>query len=793
MRQLVSLYDEMESPEKRNEAETRFHFIDMLLFDCLGWDKADCTVEDRVGATIADYTLSAPRRALIVEAKRGEVAFRLPASNESNRIWKIATFKKLAPDVYAAIEQAIGYTIQRGTPFGAVTNGHQIIAFIGSRTDGVEPIGGRAIVFHSLHDMLKSFRELWDTLSKPAIGQRRLQIALQVETSHSPPAKLATTLTHYPGLKRRNKLQVQLETIAQYLFEELLDHHGQVAFLEACYCRSAPLAEYAQVSKNILKARYSKLFEERVSGPQLEPASDASGVRSDEISRVAPGRPLLLLGDVGVGKSLFLSHFVKIEAAEIIADSIYIYIDFLRMPTLRVASLWGHVTQEVAAQLSDRYDIDVHSDDFVRSVYYRELERFARTPAGRLKGVDDASYERERVKYLSNYTDDPRRHLQSAMRAVQLGRRRPITLMLDNIDHHVPEFQEEVFRIAEHIADAWQITVFVAMRPSTFFQSKKRGVIAAYQPRAFTVDPPLVSDVVRKRLEYIEVLLSTGCDHVLSEILQAVPSLNDYLNVVSRSFRSNVELYECVENLCGGNIRKALEYVQKFLGSGHVDTEDILQDKDTYLIARHQFLRALIYGNNEHYDPNLSDILNVWDIGTADGAEHFLALALCAQLDHWARTREGEGFVLIGELFDSMQDAGYQTEQIRFAIERLIAAGMIESMDKGKDGGGQIEEVRINTTGGYYLHTLSRMFTYVDAMVVDTPIVEHEYSTRIRSVEDIDERLDRGLAFVEYLDRQWSNVAAIRLVFDWVDVAAAITSDIQDIKARSRRARKHHY
>ncbi len=55
---------------ERNEATTRLTLIDRLFFECLAWEKADVILEESHNKTYADYTFLAPRRILIVEAKK---------------------------------------------------------------------------------------------------------------------------------------------------------------------------------------------------------------------------------------------------------------------------------------------------------------------------------------------------------------------------------------------------------------------------------------------------------------------------------------------------------------------------------------------------------------------------------------------------------------------------------------------------------------------------------------------------------------------------------------------------
>jgi hypothetical protein len=49
--------------------------------------------------------------------------------------------------------------------------------------------------------------------------------------------------------------------------------------------------------------------------------------------------------------------------------------------------------------------------------------------------------------------------------------------------------------------------------------------------------------------------------------------------------------------------------VTAFIGSGHVDAEKILEIAEEYggnVIPIHEFMRAVIYGDFEHYDPEPS-------------------------------------------------------------------------------------------------------------------------------------------------------------------------------------------
>lgn len=133
----------------RNEATTRLHLIDRLLFECLGWNREDCIAEEQYEGQYTDYSLGSPSRKLVVEAKKEGLHFELPAGFDKLRC-RLRTLLELDSNTNAAIRQAVDYCQKRGIPIGAVCNGRQLIAFIGSRQDGVAPLDGHALVFSSL-------------------------------------------------------------------------------------------------------------------------------------------------------------------------------------------------------------------------------------------------------------------------------------------------------------------------------------------------------------------------------------------------------------------------------------------------------------------------------------------------------------------------------------------------------------------------------------------------------------------------------------------------------------------
>src|SRR5260370_7859890 len=135
--------------DQRNEATTRFHLIDTLFFQCLGWLKEDVNFEVSFEGEYADYAFLAPRQILIVEAKKENSYFELPIGKEQLE-YSLASLMRDYSNLNAAIKQVTVYCQSRELPFASVSNIHQLVIFVATRSDGLPPLRGQALVLPSL-------------------------------------------------------------------------------------------------------------------------------------------------------------------------------------------------------------------------------------------------------------------------------------------------------------------------------------------------------------------------------------------------------------------------------------------------------------------------------------------------------------------------------------------------------------------------------------------------------------------------------------------------------------------
>lgn len=775
----------------RNEATTRLHLIDRLVFDCLGWSREDVRAEEPRGREYADYTFSYPRRVLILEAKREGNYFELPTG--TNRLeYSIPSLMRDYPSLKDAMQQATGYCQSRGVLFGAVSNGHQIVAFVATRVDGLPPLEGKALVFPSLEFMSEHFLEVWQTLSKSGIEQKNLQHRLVGGVHPQPPAKLSAALIDYPGVRGRNEFQADLQVVSELVIEDIVrSRELEARFLQECYAPSGALSQYALISKGILEARYAALTDASTPGPTTTPAMDRQGVSPELLVENISRRPILLIGDVGVGKTTFIRWLIAIEAAQVFQDAIALYINFGTQATL-TDQVHEFVLDEIGRQLREEHGVDIEAGDFVRGVYNADLNRFARGIYGCLKETNPATYQEKELALLESKLQNKQDHLKHALQHLTAQRRKQIVIFLDNADQRSDSIQQQTFLMAQEFAAHWPATVFVALRPETFYRSTKVGALSGYHAKAFTIAPPRVDVVIKKRLNF--ALKLTGGEIPIQALTETtlvrLRSLDGIIRVFLHSLDCNLSLMEFIDNVSAGNIRLALDLIRNFFGSGHVDTGkivDIYEREGRYNVPLHEFLRAVIYGDTRHYDPERSPIANIFAVSSPDTKEHFLLPLIIGFLALAKDATAEGGFIDTTRVYERIQGLGFTPDQIDTAILRGYRYKLVETSARRIPERGQAmpEALRATTVGVYHISKLARMFTYVDAMVVDTSIVDPDARSQIRDAQSIGSRLDRAIRFCEYLDSQWVGLLQERDVLDWFGISRDLKIDIDNIRSRT--------
>lgn len=799
MQALASLIKRMQSQHLEwSEADTRFQFIDPFLIECLGWSRDEIRVETRFDNTYTDYELGVPRM-MIVEAKREGVYFELPANPSQRPIASLKSIMALDHKADAAIRQVQEYCSSRGTQVALVCNGHQLIAFLASRLDGNAPLEGKCLVVNGYDSLPKHFPLLWQNLSRDGIRERYIVRLLTTGIASGIPKKVSSYLLYYPSYRYKSEIQSSLRTVAELLIEDVVrSDEIEAQFYKECYCESGALARDALINKQILAARYAALFQPTEAAPKVSsvaPEKGETALTPDILAEAISHRPIVLIGDVGVGKTSFLKHLMHISALEEFQRGVYVYIDLGSQAALEF-DIKQFVLNEIERQLGDRYGIDVNEAKFVRGIYNKEVTSFRAGIYGALYDSSREEYEKRLLEFLEKKIENKAEHLRYAIAHIVDGRKKQVILMLDNADQRNLEVQQEAFLIGQNLSQHWKSLVFITVRPQTFHQSKRAGTFSAYPQKAFSISPPRADMVVKKRLTFA---LDMAEGRLPIERLKGVQlnyrSLALFLKALLHSMKYNKDLVELLSNITGGNIRAVIDLVIKFIGSPNVDADkiiSIMQEQSSYRIPVHEFSKSALLGEYSHYSPESSIAMNLFDVRFPDVREHFLVPLVIGYLNYDGPHRNREGFVTSGDILAEMQSWGFTQQQTESALRRTTNKRLIETTERvtfDEDITGLIGDMpaafRITTVGAYHLLKWAPTFAYLDAMAFDTPIFDSATSEDlVRDAEsfDIRERYRRTVEFRKYLNTAWHDSNLAPPYFDWLGLLPIGQASFDSVK-----------
>jgi GTPase SAR1 family protein len=759
-----------------NEANTRFKFIDRILMECLGWEHNNISCEDSYEGKYSDYTINLFRSLAVLEAKKTGNYFELPIGSK-NLIQPIKSIYTDNENLKAAINQVKGYCQDRSIQIAIFSNGWQLVAFIASRSDSVPVLEGNALIIPSLEVFLDNFKEVWNCLSKTGFSEGYLYKKLVGKKEVELPQKLSSTIYNYPGIKNRNPFQVELQIISDLVLEDVIkEKEIEKEFLKKCYCKSGALSSYSLVSKEILRTRYDYLFKPTDRQATLEQVANKKGLSSEFVeifTNSLSKRPILLVGDVGVGKSTFIDNLILVEAETIFRKSINFKID-LGSKAIISLNIKEAVIDEIRDQLYDIYNIDIEYDGFVRKCYSLDFKRFKQSVKVKTlySSNPDIALIKE-VEFLSAKIDNKPEHLKRSLEYICRSQRKQIIVFIDNCDQRSDKDQEQAFLIAQEFSANWPMIVFLSLRPETFHNAKKEsGALSGYNTKAFTIPPPRIDDVITKRLQFAKRITSGQIKLSVLNNITSFSNLDTLIDVLLYSITKNKELLTFINNLSNDNIRKAIGIIKEFFGSGHVNTKKILSihaEKGNYTIPLHEMLRAVIYGDNVYYIPQNSEIINVFDVRHNSINEHFILLILIALLDDYSKNNRNHGFISIRDISSYFQGLGYNVEQIDSVLNFAYSNKLFETSQRGNilDEHDFNLQIRSTNLGLYHLRFLAKSFVYIDAIVLDTPLFKSEEKKNIHDVMDIDERLSRAEIFRQYLDKQWYHSKISSEYFDW--------------------------
>lgn len=777
----------MEAAKGANEATTRLRAINTMLFEVLGWDQRDVDAETHVRAEgYADYVLRYGEVSIgVVEAKRDGETFVLTGAKYTAEPAGFALLSKESKAAREAILQAAGYAASLGAKYVAITNGHQYIITL-AFVSGV-PIEHRSVmVFESLDAIAGRFRPFFECLSPAGVRANALAGKL-LESRRAPaPTKLSTSIQGYPKPADRNIIANEIGWVLSTVWDEANKNESDESFLRRCYV-------IPELSRGTL-AQAKEIIDQRTKAdaPNAATQVHAQSEAKHLVTIVRPEKPIIVLGRVGHGKSTFLSYLRLVEAKDQLANYVQIEIDFLDRPAT-ASEVQRYVFHAVDQQLLSRHHLDIREAVFARAALDSELRRFRSSISGSRHAKGTPEQQLAEDDYVEEYQKDEHRYLTAAIRHLRRSRHKSVAVFFDNLDRQDEAIQVQALLQASALARDWEAMIFVCLRPGTFHRSVATGTLDAIAPRTIAITPPRPDILLRKRFELAKEVAAG--DSARAGNLQAasfgrnikasLPSAAMFFECCGNSFINNRGLTKVFEAVSNGDMRSLLRYVRDVLTSQHLNTKKILENIKAggYLLAAHEAVRALLYGDYWHYDPNKSVFPNVFDIDHADGAEHFIRPLALHFLERQTDTSSSHGFVPTKDITQYLCQLGFGQDTAQVALAWLSRTKCVEDrLGESVFSSGQ-DQVRVTSLGRFVVSDLVGSFVYADAVVVDTPITDAATRASIKDETTIESRVARCRLFKKYLDACSAALRDADANAYWKGVSDALEADIRSVSA----------
>lgn len=759
---------------KGNEATTRLRVIDRVLFDVLGWDRDCCLAEDPVKGqdrAYLDYALTDGKKSfLVVEAKRAGKTFHIPAE-VANKTYRVDTLLGHCGDALKEVlEQARGYAVDKGIPFAAATNGSQWIVF--------KPFlihqdwkAGTAIVFRSLEEIGANLPVFLDTAGKDAVLGGRLDAKLSIRSAEAPKfARTYNEVRGHDGGREQNHAEKDLNTFFKYTFDAIT---GDKETLERCYVSTEMGRNYEREFSALLHA---------ATPHALRGSADAGGAEgasqdfSDAVAVDNEPSVILLVGNVGSGKTTFLHHYLRVFAPKNVAGTLYWVIqDLIDEPMAAAAQLDAHAAEErIIERLLDTVekrfpDIDPFGHNVLRRVFSKELARLARGPRQREFENDATAKTKAEADLLDELSRNRRGLVLGLLRYVREEKGAPLTVAFDNVDQASEAYQRFIYAFAHGLTQDGECNTVITLRQSVFEIARENSFLDIRNDRVFLISPPSLQHVISKRIKHARGLLDAAKSKNSKLAKVDTGRIAGYVEVINELFLGESQgCRRFVEALSGGNVRKAFSYLQRYATSSHVDISSLI---NTYnkadargtrpALGLRDFLRPFVLGNLHRYHRHSSPLVNLFDASQFQRVSHFHRLRVLSYLaDRFKTSNESaRGETEVTDVVAAMAMCGHGEGPTVQVCGELHKLGLVECLSTSTRAITRTDVIRIAAAGMYYLTELIFDEDYLFFVCQDTVLYHQDSLNRLeRDLRNVEMRKGQRRAavedFIEYLGNQ---------------------------------------
>jgi GTPase SAR1 family protein len=633
-----------------NEAETRAELIDVIL-SALGWESGGFAREVHTGTgDYVDYELARHDPTIVIEAKRTGKAFLLDeASLTSSIIRSInSLWSNGGKHLRETLKQAATYCNDRGIPYACITNGHQWLFFRGLSTESFKWKDGKIVIFSSPESIITNFDTFLGCLAPFKVKTSYLHRLLSRPTSHELPAAIIPE--HRLRIRHKNLTDSQTD-IRRIIGEKFFGRiHGgdRPEMLEGCYIEPGGRPDFHHTLRRLLDDTVSSEIrsDENITVFDGSSKDFINRVKSLELSS-SIRYPILVVGNVGVGKTTFLYRTLlnlreSGENDSIQSESaIFSYTEYENQGNIEnfdERNIQEEVAEQILKNLRDtavrilkkrddisensKEEVDCDSSKTMHTMMRNDLDK-EKNLGGHFKNNPEKweerkyeifkEYRQKKVDFLIHYI----KHLRARFKRKD-GSRYPILIIVDNIDQASSQYQKCVYGLALRLAKETPAVVIISVREDTYSEGRQPKGFLSASPLEFVfhVQAPPLDSLLRQRIKYMD--LSIDNNIIPKGLRNAITDIQEIKNIVAKGLLGGRrESLEVLSALSGHDTRSSLRIVREYILGASV-VESSLTSSVEFL------LESLIVTNNLKHQLSLKKLF--------DADPHIIPL-------HWLRLR----------------------------------------------------------------------------------------------------------------------------------------------------------
>jgi hypothetical protein len=711
------------------EQDARLQIIDRILTSVLNWPHNQIHTEVHNSRGFADYALidDNKRHVAVLEAKKtGLLRIDTAAKNKTD-VKLSGPVLRHASD---GVSQAIDYGTDLGTSYGIVTDGSGWIFFRATRTDGLPPKEGKAIIFPCFDAVLEDFPTFYELLAREAVTQKLNFARLNsVEGLISRPRE-QRYFVREPGearLSPRSELGRDVAEVFNRFFAGISSEQDE-EMRRACFVETRESRE-ADVTLTKIASHLTNTIREIETERSQALQSEIETVISSQIAEVC-----LIVGNKGAGKSTFISRFfLDVLPAELRRSCVVASID-LADYTRDEKTLQRWLAERLCDSLEDAIfrDEQPNYEDY-QGMFFRVYKRWSEGTHRHLYETDKNQFKIQFGNYVeSRREDQPDDYVVGLMRHAVAGRKRLPCLVFDNTDQFPLETQEKVFQFAVGLKNASLSFIVIPITDRSIWRLSKCGAFQSYVSRSFYLPTPAAKEVLARRITYIRTKLDqgegqSGSYFSTKGIRISIKNLNAFVNILEDAFVRNEALSGLIGRLSNFDIRRMLLLAQRTISSPTFHVEDLIK---IYLDTRkrpvdfRRALRAMILGDYDRHTNQTNDFIQ--NIFWTDGDRPTSPLLSGSILETLSvirmKARNGleKAYVSLSDLANLFEPCGADEDDVRKAVTQMLSHGLVESFDPNTAAMSDGTKIGITASGAAHLELALNEIVYLEQMALAT-------------------------------------------------------------------------